>query len=167
MNVIRRKSPNYGYPQGKHGRNGAHVRAVVLHIAQGSVAGCDAWFATQGSEASTHFLIGKDGVVYQYVNLWDAAWGNGVAAQPTWPLLIPDVNPNLYTISIEHEGMTGEPWTPEMYKSDVELLRILGDFFAFPLDRQHIIGHCEIDSVNRPNCPGAGLDWNRLMEGLR
>ena len=96
----------------------------------------------------------------------DAAWGNGQVRRPTWPLLIEGVNPNLYTISIEHEGYTGEPWTEDMFQADLWLLRRIAQRWNIPFDRDHIIGHYRIDSVNRARCPGTGLPWDRLFAEL-
>jgi N-acetyl-anhydromuramyl-L-alanine amidase AmpD len=161
-------SPNYGYPDGTQGRNGYRPIGVVLHIAEGTLAGCDAWFNSPNNPgSSTHYCIGKNGAIHQYVEESDAAWGNGQVKQPTWPLLKEGVNPNLYTISIEHEGYTGEPWTEEMYQADVWLVRQICERWEIAIDRDHIIGHYRIDSVNRARCPGTGLPWDRLLADLK
>ena len=160
-------SPYFGYPDEAHGRNGYKPIAVVMHIAEGTLAGCDSWFNSPGNEgSSTHYAIGKNGEIHQYVEETDAAWGNGQVKKPTWPLLIDGVNPNLSTISIEHEGHTGEPWTEDMFHSDIWLVSQIAQRWNIPFDRDHIIGHYRIDGVNRPNCPGTGLPWDRLLAEL-
>jgi N-acetyl-anhydromuramyl-L-alanine amidase AmpD len=160
-------SPYFGYPDGTPGRNGHKPLAVVMHIAEGSLPGIDAWFVSpQNSGSSTHYAIGKKGEIHQYVREEDAAWGNGIVKKPTWPLLVQNVNPNLYTISIEHEGYTGEPWTEEMLESDVWLLKRICQRWSIAMDRAHIIGHYQLDSVNRARCPGTGLPWDRLIAEL-
>jgi N-acetyl-anhydromuramyl-L-alanine amidase AmpD len=160
-------SPYFGYPDGVHGRNGYKPIAVVLHIAEGSLAGCDAWFnSPNNTGSSTQYCVGKNGEIHQYVSEDDAAWGNGQVNKPSWPLLIQDVNPNLYTISIEHEGFTGEPWTEPMFNTDVWLVGQIIQRWNIPIDKDHIIGHYRIDSVNRARCPGTGLPWDRLFAAL-
>jgi len=160
-------SPYFGYPDGTHGRNSYGPIAVVLHIAQGTLAGCDAWFNSPNNlGSSTHYCIGKNGAIHQYVSEQDAAWGNGQVRKPTWPHLIEGVNPNLYTISIEHEGNTGEPWTEPTFQADLWLLQRITQQWKIPIDRDHIIGHYRIDSVTRANCPGTGLPWDRLFAEL-
>jgi N-acetyl-anhydromuramyl-L-alanine amidase AmpD len=160
-------SPYFGYPDGVHGRNGYKPIGVVLHIAEGTLAGCDSWFNSPGNEgSSTHYCIGKSGEIHQYVEETDAAWGNGQVKKPTWPLLIDGVNPNLYTISIEHEGHTGEPWTEDMFQADLWLVSQIAQRWNIPYDKDHIIGHYRIDGVNRLNCPGTGLPWDRLLTEL-
>jgi len=135
---------------------------VVMHIAEGSLSACDAWLTNPQSNASAHYAVGKDGSIHQYVNEADAAWANGAVREPRIPLPS-DANPNEWTISLEHEGYTGEPWTPEMYAADAWLLRGIHERWGIPLDRDHIIGHGDLDSVTRPQCPGTGLDWGRLL----
>lgn len=158
---------NFGYPDGTKGRNGFRPIAVVLHIAEGTLAGCDAWFNSPNNPgSSTHYCIGKNGEIHQYVEEDDAAWGNGQVKKPDWPLLIEDVNPNLYTVSIEHEGHSGEPWSEPMLQADLWLIGQICERWGIPADKDHIIGHYRIDSVTRARCPGAGLPWDRLLAEL-
>ncbi len=160
-------SPNFGYPDGTHGRLGYKPFAIVMHIAEGSLAGCDAWFNNPNNiDSSTQYCVGKRGEIHQYVAEEDAAWGNGRVRKPSWPLLIEGSNPNLYTISIEHEGFTGEPWTEEMLEADIWLIQRIAKRWNIPLDPDHVIGHYRIDSVYRANCPGKGLPWDRLFAAL-
>jgi len=160
-------SSNFGYPDGTKGRTGYTPFAVVMHIAEGSLIGCDNWFNSPNNPgSSTHYAIGKTGEIHQYVDEADAAWGNGQVKKPSWLLLVENVNPNLYAVSIEHEGHTGEPWTEEMFQADVWLVGQICQRWDIPIDSDHIIGHYRIDSVNRSRCPGTGLPWNRLLAEL-
>jgi len=161
-------TPNFGYPDGSPGRNGYRPIAIVMHIAEGSLAACDHWFNSPNNQnSSSHYCVGKRGEIHQYVKEDDAAWCNGPVNRPTWPFLIPGVNPNLYTISIEHEGYSGQPWTEEMFQADIWLIRQIAQRWQIPFDPDHIIGHYRIDSVNRARCPGTGLPWDRLFAELR
>lgn len=168
-------SPNFGYPDGTHGQN--EPEAIVYHIAQGSLAGIDAWFNNPRSFASTHFAVGLRGEIHQYVRVEDAAWGNGFMNNPD--LSIPwlrfcwenGINPNLKTISIEHEGFTGDPWPEATYQSSLALTVWLADaynlrHFLVALDHR-FIGHYRIDSVSRANCPGTGWPRERLFRDFR
>jgi len=167
-------SPNFGYPDGRHGQN--QPQAIVYHIAQGSLAGIDAWFNNPRSNASTHFAVSKTGAIHQYIAVEDAAWGNGVMNRPD--LAIPwlrdcyenGINPNLRTISIEHEGFTGDPWPEAMYRSSLALTVWLIDKYHlrnFLVVPDHgFIGHYRIDSVNRARCPGTGWPRSRLFRDV-
>ena len=35
------------------------------------------------------------------------------------------------------------------------------------VDREHIVGHCEVAPKEKPNCPGKLFPWDRLMNGLQ
>lgn len=146
------------------GRLGMKPIAIVLHIMEGSLSGTDQWFKNPKAQASTHYGVGKNGEIWQWVEETDMAYGNGRTSTPTWDL-ITDKNPNLYTISIEHEGFTGQPWTEAMQDADAFLIADIAKRWGIPLDRDHVIGHCEIYG-KKPNCPGTGLDWKKLMARL-
>ena len=164
------------------GRDNQRVKAVVLHIAQGSYEGAINWLTQPTSEASAHFIIAKDGRIAQMVSIDDTAWGNGLRyengqwltptdpalpANPTWSGLIPAVNPNLYTISIEHEGLFQEPWTPAMYAANLRLLQWIRDQIALSYFwHDSLIGHHEIDMTRRRNCPGPNVEWTRMIQDL-
>lgn len=159
-------SPNYG------SRGGIKPVAIVMHIMAGSLSGTDSWFSNPKSQVSAHFGIGKNGEVHQYVKLQDAAWANGVVDQPdlSVPWIADAVRNNIWmnalTVSIEHEGYPGDPWTEAMFQRDVELCLWLNRVLGIPLDRQHIVGHYQIDSVNRKDCPGPSFPWDRLLSTL-
>lgn len=146
------------------GRSGLKPTAIVLHVMEGTLSGTDSWFRNPKAQASTHYGIGKNGEIWQWVNEYDMAYGNGRVASPTWSLITKQ-NPNLYTVSIEHEGYTGQPWTDAMYQADVWLIKQIAKRWDIPLDRDHVIGHREIYG-KKPNCPGAGLDFKKLMSLL-
>ncbi len=145
------------------GRFGFKPEAIVLHIAEGSLIGAYSWFNTPTSKVSSHYMVGKNGEVWQFVADENTAWHAGGAMNPTWNLLKPNVNPNFYTIGIENEGFTGNTFTDSMYTSLAQLIALLCQKFDIPLDRDHIIGHYQINSVSRANCPGSGLDFSKLI----
>jgi N-acetyl-anhydromuramyl-L-alanine amidase AmpD len=147
------------------GRSGFKVSAVVLHIAQGSYEGTYATFLNEN--VSAHFCVAKDGRIAQFVSIDDTAWGNGIVMNPSWTGLIPDQNPNLYTISIEHEGLYTELWTPAMYAANLKLLQWVRDQVRLRYAlHDTLIGHYEIDSVDRANCPGPNVEWTRMINDL-
>lgn len=159
MEIKWQKSPNY--------RVGANRRilAIANHITAGLMPGCLSWMCNPASKASAHYLVCKNGEIYQLVADTDIAWHAGVVKRPTWALY-DGTNPNRYTIGIEHECVSGGELTETQYQATLQLHKELIRKHKIPLDRQHIIGHCEIDSVNRPNCPGPLFPWARLMTDL-
>lgn len=149
MNIIQKKSPNFWV-----GRKGYRPEGVVIHIMDGTLVGTDSWFANPASLVSAHYGIGRTGEVHQYVKEEDTAWHAGRVDAPAWKLIKPNINPNLYTVGIEHEGKPDDVWTDAMKQSSAELIREICKRWQIPIDRTHIIGHFEIFS-KKPNCPAS------------
>ena len=149
-------SPHY------FGRYGYRPEAIVIHIAQGSFEAIGSWFKNPVSRVSSHYGIGRDGRIDQYVDETHAAWHAGRIDRPSWSLLKANVNPNLYTIGIEHEGYAHEPWTDVMYQTSAQLVKEIATRYGIPLDRNHIIGHRQIDGGR--SCPGSEVDLMKLID---
>ncbi|MEK7643254.1 MAG: peptidoglycan recognition family protein [Patescibacteria group bacterium] len=147
MNIIQKPSPNFW-----SGRKGYRPEAVVIHIMDGTLVGTDSWFATPTSQVSAHYGVGRGGEIHQYVQEGDTAWHAGRVDKPSWKLIKPDTNPNLYTIGIEHEGKPNDVWIDAMKQTSANLIREICKRWQIPIDRQHIIGHYQIFS-QKPNCP--------------
>jgi very-short-patch-repair endonuclease len=161
MDIIWKGSPNFW-----HGNDGRV--AVVNHTMAGSLSATDGWFKNKKSEASSHFGVGYEGQIHQYVNMNDSSWCNGPVHKPDLSLdWVYWGNPNKSTISIEHEGIGGKPLTEKQYQATLWLHRyILKQFPSIKVDRQHIVGHYQIDSVNKWMCPGSAFPFERLMHDL-
>lgn len=158
----------------KSDRNGYTPCLIVWHIAEGTYNGTIAWEQNPKSQTSSHFVLGKNGEITQLVPLEMAAWTQGVVKNPTHPYvkLHSGVNPNLYCISIECEGkwsetkgrLTDKQLAAAEYLTSYiveEVDRIYGE--EIPIDRAHMIGHCEINSVTRPHCPGELFPFDELI----
>jgi N-acetylmuramoyl-L-alanine amidase len=145
-------------------RSGFRPEAVVVHIMEGSLAGTDSWFNNAASGVTTHYGIGKDGRIHQYVGESDTAFHAGRRHKATWSLIKP-ANPNLYTIGIEHEGKGNSAWPDPMYESSAALIRDICARWSIPIDRDHIIGHREI--YGHKTCPGPVVDLDRLVNMAR
>lgn len=161
------------------GRDGETACAIVNHCmskgadgTRATLESCAAWFANKKSEVSAHFGVAKDGRVWQFVELKDAAWGNGILEKPDMSLpwlaecVKKKVNPNKRTISIEHEGDSFDVMPEEQYQATLALHRWLIATAGIVPDREHIIGHYQITGKQRANCPGPGFPWSRLIGDL-
>ena len=163
MNIIQKKSSNFWV-----GRKSYRPEGVVIHIMDGTLVGTDSWFANPNSQVSAHYGIGKNGEVHQYVKEEDAAWHAGRVDAPLWKLIRANINPNLYTIGIEHEGRPNDVWTEAMKQASAILIRDICQRWQIPIDRNHIVGHFEIFS-KKPNCPASNkaiLDEMVTLAGL-
>lgn len=168
MQIKQMKSPHHC------SRDGQKPCLIVWHIADGTYNGTVAWECNPNSGISSHFVLGENGEVAQLVPLTEAAYTQGVVKKPTHPLvkMRTNVNPNLYCISIECAGYwskTKGKLTEKQLQAAAELTkhivaevkRIYG--VEIPIDRQHMIGHCEINTVTRPHCPGELFPYDELI----
>jgi N-acetyl-anhydromuramyl-L-alanine amidase AmpD len=161
MAIIDVPSPNY-----KSGRSGYSPIGIVVHIMDGSLAGTDSWFQNRESKVSAHYGVGKNGEVHRYVAEENTAWHAGRVAAPTWSLLKPAadskyINPNLYTIGIEHEGHEDTEWSDAMYSASALLIKDICNRWGIAANRLHIIGHREIYAVK--TCPGQKVNFQKLI----
>jgi N-acetylmuramoyl-L-alanine amidase len=102
-----------------------------------------------------------DATDHQYVGETDTAFHAGRVWKPVWGHLKPKVNPNLYTIGIEHEGQGESEWPDAMYESSAKLIADVCTRWSIPIGRDHIVGHREI--YGRKTCPNDVVDFNRLI----
>lgn len=160
--ITRLSTPNFDI-----GRAGYPVVGLCYHIAAGSRDGTVSWFANPASQVSAHFLICRDGEILQFVDITDTAWTQGTINKPTWPLLKTYPKPNRVLIGIEHEGNPGDLWTGAMYKADVALTLYLCERLGIKPERPYLLGHSELDSVDRPNCPGPNFPWPTFLDDLQ
>lgn len=137
--------------------------AIVCHVEQSSEASADAWFHNPGAQASAHFGIGLDGTIYQFVPVEYAAWANGIVNSPNnavdWIAKFDNAGENLnnVTVSIEHEGNSGDVHPDVQKKAGAWLIGYLCKTYGIGFDTDHVRFHHDIDSVNRSACPGNDL----------
>lgn len=161
MEILQALSPNYST-----GRKCKSIIAIVDHITAGLMPGTLSWLCNPSAQASSHYLVCKDGQIYQLVEDENTAWHAGIVNDPDWSLY-DGTNPNRYTIGIEHECLEGGELTEAQYQSTFWLHKYLIDKWNIPADTDHIIGHYRIDSINRPNDPGPDFPWQRLFTDLK
>ena len=160
MEIQWHPSPNFTV-----GRGNRNIIGIINHITAGLYPGCLNWMCNITASASAHYLVTKSGEIFQMVKEADTAWHAGIVLNPTWKLY-DGTNPNRYTLGIEHECVSGGELTEAQYESTLELHKQLCEKYSIPIDRLHIIGHYETDSVNRKNDPGDKFPWQRLMNDL-
>jgi hypothetical protein len=165
------------HPSPHHWAGHSGRRAVVIHIAQGGFSSSIKYMASAG--VSSHFITSLQGSVAQMVGANDSAWANGLSwvasrgwvcphdkvVKPTWDLIDQDYNPNMQTISIEHEGMSGNPWPKVQIAATVELLQWLGKKYPSLTPYRvgsTLIGHSHLDPRDKAMCPGPGIDLRTL-----
>lgn len=180
--IIKKLSPN------KMSRYGWVPDLIVSHITEGGYAGAVSWLCNPDSGASAHFVISRTGIITQLVEITDAAWVNGTRLKkedsgPGWYgdaklQLVRDrkTNANFYSVGIEHEGFYGQgrgKLTDAQFAATVwlhkyiinEIKKIYGTDII--KDREHIVGHYQVDPIRKPNCPGQAFQWDELIIKLK
>lgn len=149
------------------GRKGPFpVDCIVIHVTEGAARSVRAWFKDPAANVSAHYMVTKAGEVVHFVHEYDIAWANGRVDHPTAELVLEraTINPNWWTISIEHEGDGAHELTDPQRAASLALMRdIQTRHHAITFDRRHILGHHEIYSLK--TCPGA-ISVDRLVEEL-
>lgn len=170
--------PGFGFPMGSHGGNTPLF--IILHgtasgdgTAQQQVA-----FFQGDNQHGVHFVIGKDGAVFQMVQLADAAYGNccvdpAPAHAAFWDTILQRFsNLNTCTISIEHCKIAADNsdiLTPAQQRASFALVAWLCKTLNIPARDADvnggITGHFSMNGINRANCPGV-YPWQQLWTYL-
>lgn len=154
---------------------------IVCHI-NNTFRGMIENFYNDESGVSSHYIIRKDGFIKKIVPLEDTSWANGTSLSSdkdvyykfaTSPLInnFQD-NANYITYSIEHESFDGT-LTDAQIESSVRVMKEIIDYlknrynYDFIIDREHIIGHNEINPIVRPNCPGNEFPFDIIIAKLK
>jgi murein DD-endopeptidase MepM/ murein hydrolase activator NlpD len=136
------QSPNYS------SRSGAEIDTVIVHYTTaGSFESTKNHFLNPASEVSAHYVIDKNGDIYQMVKDADKAW-HAVQANRT-------------SIGIEHVAQIGDRLTEPQEKSSVHLIKWLITEYKIP--KENIKAHKQILSTPCPgNIFGDGIDDTKL-----
>jgi hypothetical protein len=141
---------------------GFRPEAIVLHGGEGDANEIRARFLDGATATSSHYVVTKGGAIVQYVAEDDTAFHAGLAINPTWSLLKPNVNPNFYTIAIQLEGSAGEPFPSEQCDACAGLVAEIALRQSFPIDSDHVVLHREIRASR--DCPGSTFDRGDLLQ---
>ncbi|MFI5101913.1 MAG: N-acetylmuramoyl-L-alanine amidase [Terriglobales bacterium] len=135
---------------------------IVIHIMDGSFAAGESVFLSEGTQKSAHYGISKQGVIHQYVDENDTAFHAGIVVNPTWELLKPGINPNFYTIGIEHEGRPDDVWPGVQLTASAGLIGEIVARWNIPVDPPHLVRHHQIRAGK--TCPGNWLQMDELIQ---
>jgi beta-lactamase class A len=132
------------------------LSALVLHhTAQETDEECIALFQKPESRVSSHFLVGRDGRLVQFVSLEHRAWHAGSSVLHGRTAL------NRTSIGVEITGDGNRhPFTAAQVETVVRLVGVLTAMFE--LESPWIAGHEHI-APDRKNDPGALFPWNQVV----
>lgn len=165
MNIIDYPSPNYF-------TGGMRIHAIVLHGTDGPLKASLDTLTNPRPDApekavSSNYLIDTNGDIYRLVPWWKGyrAYANGIMnhidTSIKWlnACVGTRCNPNMFTISIEHvasgfDMINHNRMTDKQWASSFMLVKQLLKDCNLPANSQTILGHYQIDSVNKAYCPG-------------
>ncbi|KFE63558.1 N-acetylmuramoyl-L-alanine amidase [Hyalangium minutum] len=155
--VINAPSPNFNE------RGGKDIDTIVLHhTASNNGAGDLAHMRNPKSEVSAHYMVDRDGKIYQLVNDQKRAWHAGKGELHGVPT---DVNGRSIGIEIVNDGGGKTPYTEAQMKSLTQLTGYLKQQYNVPMS--NIVGHKDVAvPKGRKSDPSANFDWERLRKGI-
>jgi len=145
-----RASPHFS-PRGKP------ITAVVLHDTGGKTAeGSLTWFENPESKVSAHFVIDRDGTVFQCVDVARASWHAGSS------VLHGEANVNSFSVGIELVDESDDPYPAPQLAAAEDLVATLIQHYAIPLHR--VVGHQHICvPAGRKVDPGIDFPWYMFL----
>jgi N-acetyl-anhydromuramyl-L-alanine amidase AmpD len=109
----------------------------------------------RGLQVSAHFLITREGVLWQFVSCDDRAWHAGASTFQGRD------NCNDYSIGVELEGLEGDGFEPVQYDTLSQLCTVVRQ--RYPI--ASVVGHEHI-APGRKLDPGPGFDWAGLAKSV-
>lgn len=146
-------SPNY-WPS----RYGYEPQAICMHGTDGAMPGCLDWLTDPQSGASVHYLVSRQGTVYQLVSEADSAWANGIVEAGS--VYVGRDNPNFWTISIEHERWNANT-TPITAAQQLASTALVADIRR-RWGHLPLIPHSGIAPQDRSACPGPQFPMQQI-----
>lgn len=128
---------------------------VLHHTAQNSAEQTLFTFSITRTQTSAHYVVGRDGVVYQMLNDYVRAWHAG---NSKWGS-ITDMNSCSLGIEIDNNGE--EPFSDAQITALVKLLDYLKDEHGIP--QSNFIAHSDI-APSRKSDPSKYFPWKRLAD---
>lgn len=148
MTFKKRPSPN------QSSRKGHLPGVVILHGDAGkSDEGTVSWIESETSKVSYHYLIGRDGAVYEFVPESEKAWHAGKSFLDGYTVA-GSVNPVSIGVSFANDGE--ESYRALQYKVGGELVADICRRHGIPAHL--ILGHCDV-SPGRKTDPWPHFDW--------
>ena len=128
---------------------------IIHHTAQDSLEQTLQTFTVPQTEVSSHYVIGRNGEIYQLLNDYVRAWHAGAG---TWGR-VTDLNSVSLGIELDNNG--NEPFPEAQIHS---LLNVLGTLKRkYNIPTANFIGHADIAPARKVD-PSAFFPWERLAE---
>lgn len=128
---------------------------IIHHTAQKSTEQTLKTFTMEKTQVSSHYVIGRDGAVYQMLNDYLRAWHGGAAKWGNET----DINSASIGIELDNDGF--EPFSTLQINSLMKVLESLKKTHGIPTP--NFIGHSDI-APGRKVDPNVTFPWKKLAE---
>jgi N-acetylmuramoyl-L-alanine amidase len=128
---------------------------ILHHTSDDTAARALATLTDPARMVSAHYLVARDGTIYQLVDERDRAWHAGTARWGS------DSDINSSSIGIELDNDGAEPYPPAQVRALLALLRDLEARYEIP--RENFLGHGDV-APGRKIDPGALFPWKVLAD---
>jgi N-acetylmuramoyl-L-alanine amidase len=155
--VIWTPSPNF------NSREGTDIDCIVLHHTASDDGLKDLRILQSPSKSvSAHYLLDRDGGLYQLVKDADRAWHAGKCELRGVPT---NMNSRSIGIEIVNRGDYKTPYTEAQYRVLEQLVPYLAQKYKVPM--ANLLSHEEIAvPAGRKNDPSKNFNWNRVAKAM-
>ncbi|WP_223778599.1 N-acetylmuramoyl-L-alanine amidase [Streptomyces sp. 135] len=153
-------NPDYGNHDKADRPKSQSIDSIIVHDTEGRWEGVLNMVQDPTYVSWQYTLRSTDGHIAQHVKAKDVAWHAG-----NWYV-------NAKSIGLEHEGFLTAPdtwYTEAMYRTSARLVKYLARKYDIPLDRQHILGHDNVQGTVSSTIrgmhtdPGPYWDWQHYF----
>jgi N-acetyl-anhydromuramyl-L-alanine amidase AmpD len=166
MNII---DVRESIPKSNYSREIIKPEGFTFHIsASTSIGSILSHFRNPQSQVSYNDVFDTNGDVYLVVSSNRRAYHNGNIRQPTAQIVKDhgSKNPNSYMIGMSAVSAGGD-LTDEQYNSICKRTIELASVYNIKLDRYHMIGHGEVDTVTRRFDPILSYTVNEIITRIK
>ncbi len=155
--VTDKPSPNF------NSRKGTRIDVIVLHHTGSNNGRADlTWLRSKESAVSAHYLVDRDGRIYQLVADADRAWHAGTCALRG---VVTDMNARSLGIELVNDGTGRTPYTEQQYRALEALVPYLVTTYGVP--PENVVGHKEVAlPAGRKTDPSANFDFARIRRAV-
>lgn len=127
---------------------GTAIDCVVLHATAGSLSATLAWFKNPEAGVSAHYVVAKDGRVYQMVEERRRAYHAGASKYQG------RTNFNNFSVGIEivNKNNGRDPYPPDQFEAMVDLVGYLVG--KYDIQREWIVTHADISTTGKTDPRG-------------
>jgi hypothetical protein len=162
--AIWRPSPNFG-------TRSTSPKMVIIHTCEGNYSGCWGWLVQARAGVAAHYVVSSDGseisqLVRESNKAFHIAAPYDCARNGGSNCALNQVGSNEFTIGIEHAGFGSQKtWSSGEINASAKLVCDITKSWGIPRDRQHIVGHGQLQPWNRTD-PGAAWPWAAYMRKI-